>query len=79
VNGDAGIQTTPSELVRWADNYRTGQVGGDRLLADVLPEDGPSDYGAGIFELDEGAVGHPAAGPGADGGVDLMTGARKGT
>jgi CubicO group peptidase (beta-lactamase class C family) len=64
VNGDAGIQTTPSELVRWADNYRTGRVGGDRLLADVLPEDGPSDYGAGIFEADDGHLGHTGEAPG---------------
>jgi CubicO group peptidase (beta-lactamase class C family) len=29
--GDGGIQTTPSELVRWADNYRTGRLGGSAL------------------------------------------------
>jgi CubicO group peptidase (beta-lactamase class C family) len=29
--GDGGIQTTPSELVRWADNYRTGRLGGSTL------------------------------------------------
>src|SRR5262249_29716666 len=29
--GDGGIQTSPSELVRWADNYRTGKVGGPTL------------------------------------------------
>lgn len=33
VFGPAFIVTTPSELVRWADNYRTGQVGGPELLA----------------------------------------------
>jgi CubicO group peptidase (beta-lactamase class C family) len=30
--GAGGLQTTPSDLVRWADNYRTGTVGGRRLL-----------------------------------------------
>ena len=29
--GDGGVQTTPSELVRWADNFRTGQLGGSTL------------------------------------------------
>jgi CubicO group peptidase (beta-lactamase class C family) len=29
--GDGGIQTTPTELVRWADNYRTGRLGGSTL------------------------------------------------
>jgi CubicO group peptidase (beta-lactamase class C family) len=29
--GGTGIQATPSDLVRWADNYRTGKVGGRRL------------------------------------------------
>src|SRR5258708_5809023 len=30
--GDGGIQTTPTQLVRWADNYRTGKVDGPTLL-----------------------------------------------
>lgn len=51
--GPGGIQTTPSELVRWADNYRTGQVGGQALLqaqlADPAPVDAEGDrYAAGI-------------------------------
>jgi CubicO group peptidase (beta-lactamase class C family) len=62
-NGDAGIQTTPSELVRWADNYRTGEVGGSRLLSAVLPPDGAAPYGAGIFE-DDDSLGHGGAAPG---------------
>lgn len=33
--GDGSVQTTPGELVRWADNYRTGRVGGTQLLAGV--------------------------------------------
>jgi CubicO group peptidase (beta-lactamase class C family) len=28
---DGGIQATPSELVRWADNFRTGDLGGSTL------------------------------------------------
>jgi CubicO group peptidase (beta-lactamase class C family) len=67
VNGDAGIQTTPSELVRWADNYRTGRVGGDRLLADVMADAadaGAEAYGAGIFEADDGHLGHGSEAPG---------------
>jgi CubicO group peptidase (beta-lactamase class C family) len=63
-NGDAGIQTTPSELVRWGDNYRTGRVGGSRLLTDALPEDGPVPYGAGIFEADDDSLGHGGGAPG---------------
>ena len=64
VNGDAGIQTTPSELVRWADNYRTGEVGGSRLLADALPEDRAVPYGAGIFEDTHGNLSHTGEAPG---------------
>jgi CubicO group peptidase (beta-lactamase class C family) len=40
--GAGGIQTTPRELVRWADNYRTGTVGGrpllDAQLANPVPD-----------------------------------------
>jgi CubicO group peptidase (beta-lactamase class C family) len=66
-HGDAGIQTTPSELVRWADNYRTGQVGGDALLDDVMAdatEVGRVRYGAGIVERDDGDLWHDGAAPG---------------
>jgi CubicO group peptidase (beta-lactamase class C family) len=63
-NGDAGIQTTPSELVRWADNYRTGEVGGSLLLDDALPPDDAAPYGAGIFEDDDDSLGHGGAAPG---------------
>jgi CubicO group peptidase (beta-lactamase class C family) len=62
--GEGGIQTTPSELVRWADNYRTGRVGGSRLLTDVLPEDGDVPYGAGVFEDDDDSLGHGGGAPG---------------
>jgi CubicO group peptidase (beta-lactamase class C family) len=63
-NGDAGIQTTPSELVRWADNYRTGRIGGDRLLADALPEDAAAPYGAGIIQDRDGSLWHGGGAPG---------------
>jgi CubicO group peptidase (beta-lactamase class C family) len=60
--GDGGVQTTPSQLVRWADNYRTGKLGGQSLLdaqtegaADTGDGDG---YGAGIFVLSDGSLDH---------------------
>ncbi|OBI06142.1 serine hydrolase domain-containing protein [Mycobacterium scrofulaceum] len=62
--GDGGIQTTPSQLVRWADNYRTGRVGGPALLraqlAGAVPTepDGGDRYGAGIYILPNGVLDH---------------------
>lgn len=62
--GDGAIQTTPSQLVRWADNYRTGKVGGPKLLeaqvgGAVETEPGGDDrYGAGIFVLPDGSLNH---------------------
>ena len=65
--GDGGIQTTPTELVRWADNYRTGNVGGPDWKRAVLagavdvppgPTGSAARYGAGIFEIDDRAIGH---------------------
>ncbi|GAT12072.1 beta-lactamase family protein [Mycolicibacterium novocastrense] len=60
--GDGSIQTAPSQLVRWADNYRTGEVGGRELLDAQLAgavETGEGDrYGAGIYEYADGALGH---------------------
>jgi CubicO group peptidase (beta-lactamase class C family) len=58
--GDGGILATPSELVRWADNFRTGDLGGSTLryaqLADAprtsLSASERFDterYGAGFF------------------------------
>jgi CubicO group peptidase (beta-lactamase class C family) len=46
--GDAGIQTTPGELVRWADNYRTGKVGGAVLTHAVLKGAADSRIGDGV-------------------------------
>jgi CubicO group peptidase (beta-lactamase class C family) len=61
--GDGGIQTTPSQLVRWADNYRTGKLGGqgllDAQLAEAADTGGDGDrYGAGIFVLSDGSLDH---------------------
>jgi CubicO group peptidase (beta-lactamase class C family) len=61
--GDGSIQTTPSQLVRWADNYRTGAVGGAQLLCDqteaaVETEPGAGRYGAGIFISPDNTLSH---------------------
>ena len=62
--GDGSIQTTPSQLVIWADNYRTGAVGGSELLAaqvDGAVETGSETgerYGAGIFVGTDGTLEH---------------------
>jgi CubicO group peptidase (beta-lactamase class C family) len=62
--GDGAVQTTPSQLVRWADNYRTGQVGGPKLLdaqlaGAVETERGSADrYGAGIYVMGNGTLDH---------------------
>jgi CubicO group peptidase (beta-lactamase class C family) len=65
--GDGGIQTTPSQLVGWADNYRTGRVGGSALLdaqlAGAVPTEpgGPDRYGAGIYLMANGTLDHDGA------------------
>lgn len=62
--GDGAIQTTPSQLVRWADNYRTGRVGGQELLTAQLadpvvdPEEPGAAYAAGIEVLNDGSLEH---------------------
>ena len=63
--GDGAIYTTPTEVARWADNYRTGRVGGPRLLAavtaDAVPQSNQPNslrYGAGIDIFPNGALGH---------------------
>jgi CubicO group peptidase (beta-lactamase class C family) len=64
--GDGGVQATPSELVRWADNFRTGELGGSSLqyaqLADA-PRTSLSGgrfeaqrYGAGFYIGEEGGL-----------------------
>jgi CubicO group peptidase (beta-lactamase class C family) len=65
--GDGGIQTTPGQLVYWADNYRTGRIGGSDLLnaqltGAVPTEPGGGDrYGAGIYLLGNGMLDHDGA------------------
>ena len=66
--GNGAIQTTPAELARWGDNYRTAEVGGADWRAAVLADavdipPGPSGeknrYGAGILQGEGGWLGHP--------------------
>ena len=68
--GDGSVQTTSSELVRWADNYRTGRLGGRQLLDAQLRTLTPAGggggreedrYGAGLFIADDGALNHPGS------------------
>ena len=65
--GDGAIQTTPSQLVRWADNYRTGSVGGPKLIdaqvsgaVEVAPG-APVRYGTGIYIMANGGLDHDGA------------------
>ena len=66
--GAAGIQSTPSTLVRWADNYRSGRLGGSQLLKaqlrgaeptgeDAIGHEGTR-YGAGIISDSDGTLWH---------------------
>lgn len=62
--GDGSIHTTPGELARWGDQYRTGAVGGQVLLDAVdegsVPTGAPdgSRYGAGIEIAPDDALSH---------------------
>jgi CubicO group peptidase (beta-lactamase class C family) len=68
--GDGAVQATPSQLVQWADNYRTGRVGGPRLLETQLSgavEIGPGipvRYGAGIYLKADDTLDHDGASAG---------------
>ncbi|WAC93945.1 serine hydrolase domain-containing protein [Mycobacterium sp. Aquia_213] len=68
--GDGAVQASPSQLVQWGDNYRTGRVGGPRLLEEQLAgavEIGPGipvRYGAGIYIKADGSLDHDGASPG---------------
>lgn len=68
--GDGAVQASPSQLVRWGDNYRTGRVGGPKLLEAQLAgavEIGPGipvHYGAGIYIKADGTLDHDGASPG---------------
>ena len=67
--GDGGIQTTPSELVRWAEQYWRPTVGGESITAarldDAVDIVDPADpagtvygrYGAGIEISDDAGLG----------------------
>ena len=69
--GPGFLLATPSELVRWADNYRTGAVGGPHLL-DAIDRDAvpvgstpeSSRYGAGILTRTDGSIEHDGWPPG---------------
>ena len=67
--GSGGIQTTPTQLVVWADNYRSGRVGGPAVqraqlsgaVSTTLGQSNPSEsevYGAGIIKLTDGSLVH---------------------
>ena len=69
--GPGGYVGTPTDLVRWADNYRTGAVGGPELLAaaergavPLGPNPGVSSYGAGILIRVDGSLEHDGGAPG---------------
>jgi CubicO group peptidase (beta-lactamase class C family) len=68
--GDGAVQASPSQLVQWGDNYRTGRVGGPKLLDAQLAgavEIGPGipvHYGAGIYIKADGTLDHDGASPG---------------
>jgi CubicO group peptidase (beta-lactamase class C family) len=65
--GDGAVQTAPSQLVKWADNYRTGTVGGPKLLdaqlsgAVQIAPDVAIRYGAGIYVTANGWLDHDGA------------------
>jgi CubicO group peptidase (beta-lactamase class C family) len=65
--GATGVQASPSELVRWADNYRTGAVGGQEMVRamtedDLVVMDGPDSYGGGLMiNTTTRGISHPGA------------------
>lgn len=64
--GEGALQTTPSELVRWADHYRKPLIGGQSLLAAQLADPVPTWpggplYGAGITIGASGQLWHPGS------------------
>lgn len=56
--GDGGIHGTPSALVRWLDNYRTGELGGQALLDAQLVDPDGWGYAAGIELAGDGSLEH---------------------
>lgn len=64
--GDGSIFTTPTQLAKWGDSYRTGAVGGLDLIAAALDAavatDTPGDsYGPGIDLASDGKLSHSGA------------------
>jgi CubicO group peptidase (beta-lactamase class C family) len=64
--GDGSIFTTPTQLARFGDTYRTGAVGGLDLISAALkaavPTDTPGDsYGPGIDLATDGSLSHSGA------------------
>jgi len=64
--GDGSVHATASQLVRWADNYRTGAVGGRQLLRGqteqaVATVPGGGRYGAGIAINPDNTLSHEGA------------------
>lgn len=64
-----GIRATPSDLVRWADNRRTGVVGGPALTSDATEGTVPTGvnggrYGAGVYLDADGGVDQTGSSPG---------------
>jgi CubicO group peptidase (beta-lactamase class C family) len=61
IHGDTGILASAPDLVRWADNYRTGEVGGrsflDAQLAGAVRAD-LFEYAAGLLVRDDGSLTH---------------------
>jgi CubicO group peptidase (beta-lactamase class C family) len=58
--GHTGIVTTPSELARWGDQYRAGDIIQDDLVTGAVvnnPENGER-YGAGIYITVDGGLNH---------------------
>jgi CubicO group peptidase (beta-lactamase class C family) len=61
--GDGGVQTTPTQLVRWASQYWNPTIGGPGLLRDrtrgavATGEQSLGRYGAGIFTRSDPALG----------------------
>jgi CubicO group peptidase (beta-lactamase class C family) len=62
LSGPAGIWATPTDLIRWADVYRTGVVGGDLVTKPqtdaVAVANADSRYGLGIFIARNGVLWH---------------------
>ena len=59
--GATGVRATAGDMIRWADDYRTGTVGGPALLVDQWKEAVDTGiestrYGAGMFRFPDGTV-----------------------